>query len=181
MFMSHSFKTVAIVLKRTNTGETDRIVTLLSKERGKIVCVAKGVRKLKSSNRAILEPGNLAEFFLIETKSLPILTQSRLIQEAKTIRQSLVGISQLSQILEIFDRLFVENFIEEENSELAFAIHAELLKINKNNKKITLMLHELIKKLGYQDILATGYEHVLDYVAEISEKKMQSFDCFKIR
>lgn len=178
--MSHSFKTVAIVLKRSNFGETDRIVTLLSREHGKLVCVAKGVRKLKSSNRAILEPGNLAEFFLIETKALPLLTQSRLLLEASEIRQSLSGISQLSQILEIFDRLFVENFIEAENAALAFAIHRELLKNNKNKQKIKLLLHELIKKLGYQDIKATAYEHVLDYVAEISEKKMRSFDFLKV-
>jgi len=178
--MSHSFKTEAIVLKRTNTGETDRIVTLLSKDHGKIVCVAKGVRKLKSSNRAILEPGNLAQIFLIETKSLPILTQSKLIKEADSVRKSLTGISQLSQILEIFDRLFVENYIEPETSQLAFAIHQELLSNNKNNSKIKLMLHNLIKNLGYQDIKDTAYSNVLDYVAEITEKKMKSFDFLKV-
>lgn len=178
--MSHSFKTEAIVLKRTNIGETDRIVTLLSKDHGKIVCVAKGVRKLKSSNRATLEPGNLAEVFLIETKSLPILTQSKLIKEADTIRQSLTGISQLSQILEIFDRLFVEDFIEEETSQLAFNIHQELLSQNKNNNKIKLLLRDLIRNLGYQDIKATAYSNILDYVAEITEKKMKSFDFLKV-
>jgi hypothetical protein len=76
----------------------------------------------------------LTEVFLIETKSLPILTQSKLIKEAESVRQSLTGISQLSQILEIFDRLFVENYIEEETSLLAFSIHQELLSQNKKNK-----------------------------------------------
>lgn len=178
--MTHSFKTEAIVLKRANIGETDRIVTLLSKDYGKIVCVAKGVRKLKSSNRATLEPGNLAEVFLIETKSLPILTQSKLLKEAEYVRKSLVGISQLTQILEIFDRLFVEDYIEEETSQLAFTIHQELLSINKNNSKIKSLLHELIRNLGYQDIKDTAYSNVLDYVAEITEKKMKSFDFLKV-
>ncbi len=179
--MSHSFKTEVIVLKRSNTGETDRIVTLLSKDQGKIVCIAKGVRKLKSSNRAVLEPGNLAEVFLIETKSLPILTQSKLLKEADSVRQSLTGISQLSQILEIFDRLFVENYIEEDTSQLAFDIHQELLSQNKNNGKIRLLLENLIKNLGYQDIKETAYSNILDYVAEITEKKMKSFDFLKVR
>jgi DNA repair protein RecO (recombination protein O) len=178
--MSHSFKTEAIVLKRTNVGETDRIVTLLSKDQGKIVCVAKGVRKLKSSNRAILEPGNLAEVFLIETKSLPILTQSKLLKEPEILRRSLTGISQLSQILEIFDRLFVENYIEEESSQLAFAIYQELLSQNKHNTQIKLLLNQLVRNLGYQDIKETAYANILDYVAEITEKKMKSFDFLKV-
>lgn len=178
--MTHSFKTEAIVLKRANTGETDRIVTLLSKDRGKIVCVAKGVRKLKSSNRATLEPGNLAQVFLIETRSLPILTQSKLLKEADLVRKSLAGISQLSQILEIFDRLFVEDYIEEGTSQLAFAIHRELLSDTKNNSKIKLLLQQLIQNLGYQDIKETAHLNILDYVAEITEKKMKSFDFLKV-
>lgn len=178
--MTHSFKTEAIILKRVNTGETDRIVTLLSKDRGKIVCVAKGVRKLKSSNRAILEPGNLAKVFLIETKSMPLLTQSKLLNEAAHIRQTLAGISQLSQILEIFDRLFVEDFIDAETSLLAFSIHQELLSPNKKNARIKELLRELIKALGYQDLKETAHANILDYVSEITEKKMKSFDFLKI-
>ena len=178
--MTHSFKTQAIILKRNNTGETDRIVTLLSRDYGKIVCVAKGVRKLKSSNRAILEPGNLAEVFLIQTKTLPLLTQSKLLSEATVARQSLTGISQLTQILEIFDRLFVEDFIDEESSLLAFAIHEELLSENKNNLRIKTLLLELLKTLGYQDLKQTAHLNILDYVAEITEKKMKSFEFLKV-
>ena len=42
------------------------------------------------------------------------------------------------------------------------------------------MLHSLIKNLGYQDIKDTAYSNVLDYVAEITEKKMKSFDFLKV-
>ncbi len=178
--MLHSFKTEAIILKRINTGETDRIVTLLSKDRGKLVCVAKGVRKLKSSNRAILEPGNLAQVFLVETKAMPILTQSKLLLEANGLRQSLTGISQLSQILEIFDRLFVEDFIDEETSLLAFSIHEELLSKDKKNSRIKTLLETLIRQLGYQDFRQTSHSNILEYVAEITEKKMKSFDFLKV-
>lgn len=178
--MTHSFKTEAIILKRINIGETDRLVTLLSKDRGKIACVAKGVRKLKSSNRAVLEPGNLAQVFLIKTKSMPLLTQSKLLKEAASLRQTLAGISQLSQILEIFDRLFVEDFIDEETSQLAFEIHQELLSSQKKNIRIKELLRELIKALGYQDFQKTPHHSILDYVSEITEKKMKSFDFLKI-
>lgn len=40
--------TQAIVLKRTNFGEADRIITVLTPDRGKLRLIAKGVRKLRS-------------------------------------------------------------------------------------------------------------------------------------
>ncbi len=178
--MIHSFKTVAIILKRVNVGETDRVITLLSKDQGKLVCVAKGIRKLKSSNRANLEPGNLAEVLLVKTKGLPILSQSKLLQDSTSVRHSLTSISQLSQILEIFDRLLVEDYIEEETSNLAFAIHQELLSPTKRNGKIKTLLSSLMQNLGYQDPRDTNHLNILDYVAEITEKKMKSFEFLKV-
>jgi DNA repair protein RecO (recombination protein O) len=43
--MSTSTKLTTIVLRRTNFGEADRIVTLLSKEQGKLTALVKGCRK----------------------------------------------------------------------------------------------------------------------------------------
>jgi DNA repair protein RecO len=178
--MSHSFSTTALVLKRTSVGETDRLVTLLSPERGKVVCVAKGVRKLKSSSRANLEPGNLIRAFFVDTKSLPLLTQSRLVKAASPLRRSLIQITQLQQILEIFDRLFVEDFIDEEASRLAFSIYDELLSPQKHNLHIKQLLNQLIQVLGYQNIDQTLHQHIGDYVEEISEKKMKSVEFLRV-
>lgn len=178
--MSHSFSTTALVLKRTSVGETDRLVTLLSPERGKVVCVAKGVRKLKSSSRANLEPGNLIRAFFVDTKSLPLLTQSRLVKAASPLRRSLIQITQLQQILEIFDRLFVEDFIDEEASQLAFSIYDELLSPQKHNLHIKQLLKQLIQVLGYQNLDETLHQSINDYVEEISEKKMKSVEFLRV-
>jgi DNA repair protein RecO (recombination protein O) len=45
----------AIVLSRTNYGESDRILSLLTSDKGKIRLVAKGVRKSKSKNAGGIE------------------------------------------------------------------------------------------------------------------------------
>ena len=66
---SRSFNADGIVLKRNKVGETDRVISLLTQEYGKLVAVAKGVRKLSSSKRAFLEPGNLVKAYFIKTKS----------------------------------------------------------------------------------------------------------------
>ena len=51
--------TDAIVLRTVNYSETSIIVTLFSKESGKIALMAKGARKPKSPFAAQLEPMNI--------------------------------------------------------------------------------------------------------------------------
>jgi len=183
--MSHSFSSTALVLKRRTLGETDRLVGLLTQDLGKLTVVAKGVRKLGSSNRANLEPGNLIQAFMIETKGLPILTQTRLQIDASQVYQdldrhlALKKISHLQQILEIFDRLFVENFIDEGSFALALKIHNLTLKPDNQAGKIKLLLNQLLQLLGYQDLKETSHQNIADYVAEISEKKLKSYEFLK--
>src|SRR5260221_9699234 len=109
-----SFSTEAIVLKRVNVGELDRIITLLTPTLGKLVCVAKGVRKMSSSQRAFLEPGNHISSLLIETKSLPILTQTRLLDDFSHSKKKLQNMKKLVEILEVVDQLFPEGVEEVE-------------------------------------------------------------------
>ena len=50
------FKDRAIVLRRTNYGEADRVVAFLTHEHGKVAAMAKGVRRPKSKLGGGLEP-----------------------------------------------------------------------------------------------------------------------------
>jgi DNA repair protein RecO (recombination protein O) len=84
-----SWTTEAIVLKRVSVGEADRVVTLLTPDEGKLVCIAKGVRKMSSSQRAFLEPGNQVTVHVRKTNSLPIITQTQLINQYSQSRQQL--------------------------------------------------------------------------------------------
>ena len=61
-------KTLAIVLRRTDFGEADRIVNLLTPN-GKQVAIARGVRKPKSKLAGGIEFFSLNEVVLIEGKS----------------------------------------------------------------------------------------------------------------
>lgn len=64
----------AIVLRRRPLGEADRILTLLSRERGKLSAVAKGVRKTQSKFGARLDFFNRAIVTLHAGRSLDIVT-----------------------------------------------------------------------------------------------------------
>jgi DNA repair protein RecO (recombination protein O) len=71
-----SYRVEAIVLRTHKLGEADRIITFLTRERGKVRAVAKGVRRTKSKFGARLEPFSRVELLMYEGKNLDIITQA---------------------------------------------------------------------------------------------------------
>lgn len=73
-------KTLAIVLRRTNYGEADRILQLLTPD-GKVSVMAKGVRREKSRLSGGIELFSICEISMVDGKGeLGVLTSARLIQ-----------------------------------------------------------------------------------------------------
>ncbi|BDZ46654.1 hypothetical protein GCM10025866_25630 [Naasia aerilata] len=64
------------MLRTHKLGEADRIVTLLSRQHGKIRAVAKGVRRTSSKFGARLEPFMVVDVQLYEGRSLDTITQA---------------------------------------------------------------------------------------------------------
>lgn len=78
--MSSTIRTRAVVLRRTNYGEADRILQLLTPE-GKRSVMAKGVRREKSKLAGGIELFAITDVVISEGKGdLGILTSARLVQ-----------------------------------------------------------------------------------------------------
>jgi DNA repair protein RecO (recombination protein O) len=69
------YREAGVVLRTHKLGEADRIITLLTRERGVIRAVAKGVRKTSSRFGGRLEPFMHVDLQLAEGRSLDIITQ----------------------------------------------------------------------------------------------------------
>jgi len=77
--MQRQFRTEAIVLRRTNYGEADRVINLLTPERGKLSAIAKGVRKQKSKLAGGLELLAVCDVTLLEGRGdMLLVTSARL-------------------------------------------------------------------------------------------------------
>ncbi|WP_430592830.1 DNA repair protein RecO [Humidisolicoccus flavus] len=70
------YRDEAVVLRTQSLGEADRILTLLTREHGKVRAVAKGVRRTSSRFGARLEPFMVADLQLAVGRSLDIVTQA---------------------------------------------------------------------------------------------------------
>ena len=69
------YRDEGVVLRTQKLGEADRIVTLLTRQHGRVRAVAKGVRRTKSRFGARLEPGMHVDVQLYEGRALDIVTQ----------------------------------------------------------------------------------------------------------
>lgn len=74
--MGLTYRDEAVVLRTHKLGEADRIVTMLSRQHGKIRAVAKGVRRTASRFGARLEPFMVADVQLYKGRSLDIVQQA---------------------------------------------------------------------------------------------------------
>jgi DNA repair protein RecO (recombination protein O) len=70
------YRDEAVVLRTHKLGEADRIVTMLTRQHGKVRAVAKGVRRTASKFGARLEPFMVADVQLWEGRSLDVITQA---------------------------------------------------------------------------------------------------------
>jgi DNA repair protein RecO (recombination protein O) len=98
----------AVVLRTYKLGEADRIVVLLTRARGKVRAVAKGVRKTKSKFGSRLEPTSHIAVQLYEGRELDIVTQAETIDQFRAIRGDLDRIARASAMLEAADQLAQE-------------------------------------------------------------------------
>jgi len=73
-----TYATRAIIIGRYNFGEADRVLVLLTPDRGIIRAVAKSVRKIKSRLAGHLELFSESDLMLAEGRSLDVVTAARL-------------------------------------------------------------------------------------------------------
>jgi DNA repair protein RecO (recombination protein O) len=70
------YRDEAIVLRTHKLGEADRIITLLTRQHGRVRAVAKGVRRTTSKFGARLEPFTHVDLQLAEGRNLDTITQA---------------------------------------------------------------------------------------------------------
>jgi DNA repair protein RecO (recombination protein O) len=100
------YRDEGIVLRTHKLGEADRIVSVLTRNHGKVRAVAKGVRKTKSRFGARLEPPTHLQLLFYEGRGeLDIVTQAETIDHFRAIRDDLDRLTRAVSMLEAADQL----------------------------------------------------------------------------
>jgi DNA repair protein RecO (recombination protein O) len=102
-------KARGVVLKETPVGESDKIITLLTKERGKISVSARGARKTKSKYLAGTQLFTYSDFVLFDGKRFYSVTQIDIIENFYAIRREYDKLCCGNLFVEMCDKLILEN------------------------------------------------------------------------
>lgn len=105
--MKH-FKTTGAVLKSRPLGESDRLVTLLTWEKGKIGAVAKGARKTKSKLAAGVDLFVYGNYVLYEGKNLATITQQEILETFNHLHHQPEGFAYASYFAELVEKILME-------------------------------------------------------------------------
>jgi DNA repair protein RecO (recombination protein O) len=119
-----SFRVTAIVLRHADWGEADRLLTLFTREMGKLRAVAKGARKARSRKAGHLEPFTHVRLQLAKGRDLPIVTQADTVDAYIPIHDDLIKTGYAAYAAELLDRFTYE---EETESSIPFRLLAETL------------------------------------------------------
>lgn len=108
------YRDSALVLRTWKLGESDRIVSMLGENSGKIRAVVKGVRKTKSRFGSRLEPLSLVSLLCWKGKELDIVSQAETIELFRETRENLDKLYKANIILEATEQIAQEGFSEPE-------------------------------------------------------------------
>ncbi len=160
--MPSDLRTRAIVLRRTNYGESDRILSLLTPE-GKIAVLARGVRKEKSRLAGGIEVFSLADVVVHQGRSnLATLTSAKMLRFYGNIMSDLPRLELASLYLKRLDRL-----AEQTDNPEFFAILEQIL--SALHSQISL---ELVRIWGTLNLArATGEE--INLVRDVHGDELQ--------
>lgn len=110
-----SFRVDAVVLRHSDYGEADRLLTLYTRQLGKTRAIAKGARKIASRKAGHIEPFTHVKLQLARGRDTLIVTQADTVDAYLSLREDLVLTSQASYVLELLDRFTYEDETENSN------------------------------------------------------------------
>lgn len=172
-----AYSVQAVILKRKNIGEADRILTLFTKEFGKLRVLAKGIRKISSRRGPHLEVFGFVKLFLHKGKTWDTVTETETIDQFSLLRKKLGRITLAYYLSELVDSLLPE---KQEHRDV-FLLLTDTLKTLNHPHSVN--LPELRDQFSLTLLHALGFlrrENVLEgerleqYIESIIEKRLKT-------
>jgi DNA repair protein RecO (recombination protein O) len=97
------YRLQAIVMRRRDMGEADRLLTVFTRDRGKINLLAKGVRRAASRKAGHIEPFTYTDLLVARGANLDLVTQAETIASHRHVREDLWLSSLAYYVVELAD------------------------------------------------------------------------------
>lgn len=143
--------TEGLILKRTNFGEADRVLTVLTDRYGKISVIAKGVRRITSRRAGNIEILNRVKLHLFKSQKNYNLSEAESIETFQILKSNLTLSTTAFHIIELVDRLVPES---QQNRTLYDLVVATLQILETNPRRIFIRAFEvkILSMLGFWSV-----------------------------
>jgi len=127
-----NFKTEGIIIRRRNFNEADRILTVMTRDYGKLQIKASGVRKITSRRAAHVELLNHTVLHLYKGKMFALLTEAKMLDDFSEVKTDFDKVGLAYHLCELVDGLCPEN---QENSAVYFLLLKTLSILSNHSNK----------------------------------------------
>ena len=97
------YSTEAIILRRIDYGEADRILTIMTPQSGKLRVIAKGARKITSRKAGHVELFTRVRLLLARGRNFDIVSQAETVEPYRPLREELLRGSYAHYLSELID------------------------------------------------------------------------------
>lgn len=175
--MTRTEKIEAFVLKRKHLLNKDLLITLFTKEQGKINVFAKGVKKIISRRAAHLQTANLINASLYKKSDRWYIQETDLISGFIKIRLSQKKVRFIQFFLFLIDRMLPEQQREPKIFSLTKMFLIDLSKNNQfDDKNLLFYSNRLLFLLGYIKKDKSTYIELFSTIESIIDEKPISFE-----
>ena len=98
-----TYRCEAIILGYTPLGEADLLVTMFTRDQGKVRAVGKGARRSTSKLVGHLEPLTVVKMSMAHGRSMDIISQAEVINSFSVLKEDLTAITKGQYLAEIVD------------------------------------------------------------------------------
>lgn len=163
-----NYKVEGVIIRRRNFGEADRILTVFTKEFGKIQTKAPGVRRINSRRSPHIELLNLCLLNLYKksSSSFSLVTEATTIENFFDIKNDLRKTGYVYYICELVDGLCPEN---QENNKI-FSLLKTVLYQLEDSKNCRKLVEDFEKEL----LVSLGFGSYPGIVENILERKLRT-------
>jgi DNA repair protein RecO (recombination protein O) len=144
------YRLQAIVMRRRDMGEADRLLTVFTRDRGKVNLLAKGVRRAASRKAGHIEPFTYTDLLVAKGANLDLVTQAETIEAHRHVREDLWLSSLAYYVVELADA-FTQ---DEDPNSMLFELLLETLGRLDTGQAVTLAVRyyeiHMLDLAGYQ-------------------------------
>lgn len=178
-----SFKTVGVILKRTNFGEADRCVSFFTRSNGKIIGIAKGVRKISSRRAAHLEIFSQSKIYFSLRNGIYYINGAENISNYRLLKEDMNKVHMAFVFCELIEKLSPEGVPNEEvyNVLLLALDHIN----NLTNRPTVSYFDKVIERFFLRVLTEYGYisdsmsVDVIEYAKQVIGRKFNSIEVAK--